>query len=432
MKPAPKETGPEALRRSGSPLRPDPDLRPQSRPQDRLPSLSNPPTPSPQIDTPSTALVHECLTSYHGSERALAALADLYPDAPIFVTTRDRRAIRGTPLAGRDIRATWLERLPFLRRRPRLLLPLMPYAVEQHDLRGYDVVISSHHAAAHGVLTRSDQLHLCYSHTPARYAWELYHDHLDPRKFAPVRRYLLHRFRGWDAAAAQRVDAFAANSRRTALRIRKVYRREATVIHPPVEVARFEAHHPREDFYLVLGRLVAYKRIDAVIRAMAGSRRRLVIVGQGPQRRTLERLARSVGTQVQWVGQADEAAAADWLQRCRALLFAGEEDFGLVPVEAMAAGAPVLALQRGGVLDSLHPDLRPLGFDSPTPEAIRAAVERFETQGCPVGPTGLQSHARRFSVETFQAAITAWVHEHRTRFFKDQGDPTRHAPARRH
>ncbi len=215
------------------------------------------------------ALVHESLVGYHGSERVLAQLAAMYPDAPIFCTLHHRAAMAGTPLADRDIRATWLDRLPGLRRRHRWLLPAMPSAIEQHDLRPFDLILSSHHAVAHGVLTRSDQWHLCYTHSPARYAWELYHAHLPPRRRTPVKRWLLHRFRQWDFAAGQRPDAFAANSRHIARCITKTYRRPAAVIHPPVEVDRFNADQPREDFYLVAGRLVAYKNVHLAVEACA-------------------------------------------------------------------------------------------------------------------------------------------------------------------
>lgn len=359
------------------------------------------------------ALVHESLTGYYGSERVLAALAGMYPDAPIFVTVHHPEALGGTPLADRDIRSTFLNSLPGVRRRHRLLLPLMPYAVEQHDLRGFDVVISSHHAAAHGVLTRADQLHLCYTHSPARYAWDLYHDHLPPGKFAPGRRMLLHKFRGWDVRAAQRVDQFAANSKHVAARIQKTYRRDARVIHPPVDTERFRSDQPREDFYLVAGRLVGYKNVAAVVRAFAELDRKLVVVGDGPERRRLEKLA---GPHTEFLGTVDEAAFAQRLETCRALVFAGEEDFGMVPVEAMAAGAPVIAWGRGGVTETVTDGQTGVFFDQPTPEKIAAAVRRFEKSSVSADAAGLHCQAQRFGAERFAREASDWIDQSYQRF----------------
>lgn len=380
------------------------------------------------------ALVHETLAGIHGSERVLLTLAKLFPDAPIFVLIHQTHATRGTAFEGRDIRASFLDRLPWLRDRHRVLLPLMPYAVEQHDLRGFDVVISSHHAAAHGVLTRADQLHLCYTHSPARYAWDLYPEHVPPGKWSPIKRAVMHRFRQWDALAGQRVDEFAANSNHVAARVRKTYRRDAEVICPPVDTTRFRCDRDREDFYLVAGRLVKYKNVEVVVEAFMQSGKRLVVVGDGPERRRLETMAgkRNHGyfetkkqrfqreerirrgalaesPRIEWVGSLNDVGLADRLERCRALVFAGEEDFGIVPVEAMAAGAPVIALRRGGVTETVEDGVTGVFFDSPTPEAVRDAVLKFETQGVTAGPAGLQCSAERFNVERFEREIEDWV-----------------------
>lgn len=366
------------------------------------------------------ALVHECVAGYHGSERVLAELAGMYPDAPIFVTACERGVLDGTPLADRDLRMTWLDRLlrvPGLRSRHRLMLPLMPHAVETHDLRGFDVVISSHHAAAHGVLTRADQVHLCYTHSPARYAWDLVHEHVDPRRAAPLRRAVLHRFRQWDQLAGRRVDGFAANSQTVARRIRKTYGKTAAVIHPPVDTARFDPTQEREDFYVVLGRLVPYKRTAVVVEAFnrlnAGGGapwRRLVVIGDGPMGKPLRRAA---GPGVEFVGELDDAAVADRLQRCRALVFAAEEDFGMAPVEAMAAGAPVIALDRGGARETVIDGETGVRFSAaghaPTAEEVGAAVQRFEVSGVRRDAAGLNSHASRFGREPFRRAVEAWV-----------------------
>ncbi|MEM9418358.1 MAG: glycosyltransferase [Planctomycetota bacterium] len=352
------------------------------------------------------ALVHESIAGFHGSERVLASLARLYPDAPIFVLIHQTQATRGTALEGRDIRTSILDRLPWLRNRHRILLPLMPYAVEQHDLRGFDVVISSHHAVAHGVLTRADQLHLCYTHSPARYAWDLYHDHIPPQKVSPLKRMVMHRFRQWDVVAGQRVDEFAANSKHVAARIRKTYRREATVIHPPVDVQRFRSDAEREEHYLVAGRLVGYKNVEPVIRAFDGLEQQLVIAGDGPDKKRLQRLA---GQNVRFLGALNDQAFAEQLQTCKALIFPGEEDFGMIPVEAMAAGAPVIALRQGGVTETVEDGVTGVFFDEPTPEAVAEAVRKFENEGVTAGPGELQYAAQRFEVPRFERQIQDWV-----------------------
>ncbi|MEM9883108.1 MAG: glycosyltransferase [Planctomycetota bacterium] len=372
------------------------------------------------------ALVHECIAGYHGSERVLAEMAAVFPDAPIFVTTCRRGVLDGTPLAGREVRASFLDRVLGLRDRHRLLLPLMPHAVERHDLRGFDVVLGSHHAAAHGVLTSAEQLHLCYTHSPARYAWDLYQDHLPPEVFAPLRRYFLHRFRGWDVAAAQRVDAFAANSRHVARRIAKTYRREADVIYPPVDVGRFRPDREREDFYVTLGRLVGYKHTGAVVEAFLGTGRRLVVIGDGPERRAIARRVRRAGADgrnVELLGALDDAAVADRLERARALVFAAHEDFGMVPVEALAAGCPVIALGRGGALETVEDGVSGLLFTEAIPGAILDAVERFESQGVTAGPSELHSLAQRFAAEVFRRRLAGWVRREYAAFLESPPCP---------
>ncbi len=375
------------------------------------------------------ALVHECIAGYHGSERVLAVLAGLYPEAVIFATACEKGALVGTPLAGREVRTTWLDgvlRVPGLGGRHRLMLPLMPHAVETHDLRGFDVVISSHHAVAHGVLTRADQLHLCYTHSPARYAWDLVHEHVPPGRAAPIKRCVLHRFRQWDQLAGRRVDGFAANSNVVARRIAKTYGKTARVIHPPVDTERFDPTQSRDDFYVMLGRLVPYKRPDVVVAAFNKLGKRLVVVGDGPMMKALRRMA---GPNVELAGELSEAEVADRLQRCRAMVFAAEEDFGMAPVEAMAAGAPVIAFNRGGALETVIEGQSGCLFGRSTgrspgktsgealkgqtaglnPDDVVEAVRRFEAQGVTLDAGQLHLQARRFGIEPFHHAVVDWV-----------------------
>ena len=352
------------------------------------------------------ALVHECIAGFHGSERVLAALAELYPDAPVFSLIHQTTATRGTVLADRVHHTSFLDRLPWLRDRHRLLLPLMPYAVEQHDLRGFDVVISSHHAVAHGVLTRGDQLHLAYTHSPARYAWDLYHHHMKPGAWSPVKRYLLHRFRQWDMNAGRRVDRFIANSATVAQRIRRVYGQDAEVIHPPVDVGRFNATRQREDFFVTLGRLVLYKNTAAVVEAFNRMNRKLVVIGDGPELGALRSAARGAIT---FETNLSDAEVADRLERCAGLVFAAEEDFGIAPVEALAAGAAVVGLGRGGLTETVQDGETGVFFAEPEPGAVVTAVERLADEGVSCDPQERRARAERFGVARFQERFAAAV-----------------------
>jgi glycosyltransferase involved in cell wall biosynthesis len=353
------------------------------------------------------ALVHECIVGYHGSERVLAALAEMYPDAPIYVTILDRQAIEGTPLEPGEFHCSSLDRLPLLRKRHRMLLPLMPMAVERHDLRGYDLVISSHHAVSHGVLTTAEQTHISYTHSPARYAWDLVHEHLPPGRALPIKRYAMHRFRLWDVAAGQRPDVFIANSQNVANRIGRIYRRDAQIIHPPVEVDRFAPVTRRDDFYVTLGRLVGYKNTNAVIAAFNQLNKPLHVIGDGPD---LKKLQHSAKNNVRFIPDADDAQVADQLNRCKALIFASHEDFGIAPVEAMAAGAPVIALRRGGVLETVTEGQTGRFFYQPDPDAIIATVQQFESVGVSCSPVELRQAAMAYRPDRFKAEFERVVH----------------------
>ena len=359
------------------------------------------------------ALVHECLVGYHGSERVLAELAGMFPEAPIFLFVLDPEAVRDTPLAGADFRPSFLDHLPGSRTRHRWLLPLMPMAAERFDLRAFDLVISSHHTAAHGVLTRGDQRHLVYTHSPARYAWDLLHEHLPPHRRMPVRRQLLHRFRLWDTAAGRRPDAFLANSSTVARRVRRVYGRDAEVVHPPVAIDRFDATRPRGDTWVLLGRLVAYKRTADAARALADSGRPVHVIGDGPARTSIAALADA--GRVTWSPEADDTAVAHALATARGLVFAGEEDFGIGLVEAQAAGCPVVAWDRGGARDIVREGETGILFGGervcPGPVDLRRAIVRAvdRTETLRFDPLVCRRNAERFEASRFRAAVHAAI-----------------------
>lgn len=351
-----------------------------------------------------TALVHDWLVSYAGSEKVVEQLMALFPEAPIYTLFHDMASMRGTPFEGKDIRVSGLNRLPGAARRYRSYLPLMPFAAEQFDLRGYDVVISSSHAVAKGVLVSAEQLHLSYVHSPVRYAWDLYQQYLEEANLtsgakALLVKVILHYLRLWDSTTANRVDVFMANSQYVARRIWRTYRRPARVLYPPVDVGRFDPTRPREDFYLTLSRMVPYKKMDLIVEAFARTGRTLVVIGDGPDRAKVEALA---GPNVVLLGHQPDTVVADYLERCRAFVFAADEDFGITPVEAQAAGAPVIAYGKGGVLESVVPNQTGVFFGQQTTESINRAVEIFESRPA-MNVQVIRNNAERFNPARFAA-----------------------------
>jgi glycosyltransferase involved in cell wall biosynthesis len=354
------------------------------------------------------AIVHEWFTKLGGSEKVVAATLEMFPDAPVYALVHDPVATRGTIFEKHPIRTSFIQDLPGAVGHYRKYLPLMPMAVEQFDLSQFDVVISSNHAVAKGVLTRADQLHISYVHTPARYAWDLYHEHesgLSSWFTRMAARWTLHKFRQWDVLSANRVDRFVANSQCVANRIRKTYRRRATVIYPPVEVEKFSGTaRQREDFYLVVSRLVPYKRVDLIVAVFAGLDIPLVVIGDGPE---LDRLRAARSSNIQVMGHQSDDAVIEYMQRCRALIVAADEDFGITTVEAQAAGAPVIAYARGGSREIVVPDVSGILFDEQTGTSLLAAVREMETRFTSFNSSQISANVQRFSKSRFQAEFRA-------------------------
>ena len=326
---------------------------------------------------PRIAIVHYWLVAMRGGERVIEALGELYPDADLFTHVCDRSALSSS-LRDRNIRTTFIQRLPQATKRYRSYLPLMPLALEQLDLRAYDIVISSESGPAKGIITLPHTLHICYCHTVMRYLWDMYHEYRASagrltRLLMPLAANYL---RLWDYASAARVDAFVANSENVAARIEKTYRRQATVIHPPVDTERFRADRERSDFYVTVSQLVSYKRIDIIVEALSRLNLPLVVIGEGPELRKLQRLA---GPSVRFLGRQSDEVVTDHLERCKAFVFAANEDFGIVPVEAQAAGAPVIAYGKGGTTETVIPGRTGLFFMDQTVDSLAAAVTRFES-----------------------------------------------------
>ena len=354
------------------------------------------------------ALVHYWLLGMRGGEKVLEALCRTFPEADIFTLFYDPARVSDT-IRAHHIHTSWLNPA---RRFYRKLLPLCPMALENFDLRDYDLVISSESGPAKGVITRSDSRHICYCHTPMRYLWDLYpayhrdwtHSPLTRLAMVPLTNYL----RLWDFAAAARVDEFIANSDNVRRRIAHVWRRDSTVIHPPVEVATFHWEYP-SDYFLIVSEMVAYKQLAYAVRLFSASGRRLRIVGDGPEYRTLRSLA---GASVEFCGRVSDAELRILYARARALIVPGEEDFGIATVEALASGKPVIALGRGGSVEIVPPDIaRGLLYREPTEESLNQALNTFEATEEHVDPQRLQAWAAQFSESVFQKKIRALLWE---------------------
>ncbi|MCB1929978.1 MAG: glycosyltransferase family 4 protein [Rhodocyclaceae bacterium] len=361
------------------------------------------------------AVVHDWLTLCAGGERVLEQILNIWPDADLFsvvdfLSDEDRRQLRG-----KHATTTFIQRLPWARRRYRAYLPLMPLAIEQLNLDRYDMVISSSHAVAKGVITGPDQLHVSYVHSPMRYAWDLQHQYLAEAGLtrgirSALARLVLHYMRIWDLRSSNGVDHFVANSNFIARRIRKVYRREAEVVHPPVNIDRFSLRSDKEDFYFTASRMVPYKKIPLIVEAftrMPG--RRLVVVGDGPE---FERARAGAGPNVRMLGYQGNEVLVDHMQRARAFVFAAEEDFGIAPVEAQACGTPVIAYGKGGALETVVGDgehRTGLFFGEQTVDAVRDAVERFEALAVPPTPAACRHNAERFGCQLFRNRFSELV-----------------------
>lgn len=360
------------------------------------------------LSRPRVALVHEWLVTPAGSEAVLRELVRLLPDADLFCLIDGLTAADRARLGVGHPRTTWLQRLPRVARYYRALLPLMPGAIERLDLSPYDVVISNSHAVAKGVRPRVGAVHLCHCCSPIRYAWDLREQYLreaglNRAPLAWLARYLLERIRRWDLAATDRVTAFVAISDFIAARIESAYGRPSTVVYPPVDTSYFtiDAAVPREGHYLTASRLVGYKKVPAIVEAFnALPDRQLVVIGDGPDR---DRVRQAAGPNVTILGQQPRDRLRDEMRRARAFIFAAEEDFGIVPVEAQACGTPVIALARGGSTETVVGQGRARTghfFPESTPSQIAQAIREFEALPR-IEPAVCRSHAERFSIDAF-------------------------------
>jgi len=364
------------------------------------------------------AIVHYWFTAYGGGERVVESLSEIFPQADIFALVADRDAI--PPALRRHFVAdSFVSGIPGAKRWYRNFLPLYPIALEQFDLSAYDLVISSESGPAKGVITSPQTCHICYCHSPMRYIWDLYHQ--SRNSMNPVTRAIFsataHYMRLWDFSTAARVDYFVANSRHIAARIRKCYRRESTVIHPPANWAEGYIAEKVGDYYLVVSRLVPYKRVDLAIEACSRLQRRLRIVGTGSEYKRLRKLA---GPNVEFIGQLDEQSLHEIYANCRALVFPGEEDFGIAPVEAQSHGRPVIAYGRGGVLETVSGEFGDdagaanstgVFFQQPSLESLCEAISRFERVEGRFQPEFIRASVERFGLGRFKEEFAAFATE---------------------
>lgn len=363
------------------------------------------------------AIVVDWLTTYAGAERVLEQMIACYPQADIFAVVdfvpRESRKF----LQGKRPATTFIQKLPGAKRFARHYLPLMPLAIEQLDLSSYELILSSSHAVAKGVIVGPDQLHISYVHSPIRYAWDLQHQYLketglDKRWKGWLARWFLHKIRLWDVRTPNGVDEFLANSQFIARRIHRVYGREATVIYPPVDVDAFALRETKEDFYLTASRMVPYKRVDMIVEAFAGMPdKRLVVIGDGPD---FEKVRAKATPNVKIMGYQSFNVLRDHMQRAKAFVFAAEEDFGIAPVEAQACGTPVIAYGKGGALETVRGQEHEhcatgVFFHEQTVAAIVDAVQQFESTQARFVPAAIRQHAEQFSVAKFRSAYTGFV-----------------------
>jgi len=352
------------------------------------------------------ALVHDYFIQMGGAERVAAAMHDSFPSAPIYTTVALPHRLP-KELRDADIRTSAMQRLPGMEQRFRQYFLLYPFAVEHFDLSDYDLIFSSSSGYAKGVRRRKNAIHVCYCHTPMRWVWR-YKDYVARESFGRVSRSLLPislwGLKKWDLRAAQQPNYYIANSRLVAERIKQIYGREAFVIPPPIDVDRFQMSSQMDDYYLVLSRLVPYKRIDLAIEACKRLGRRLVIIGDGPDRQRLQKLA---GPETEFLGRQPDSQVSRYASRCRALLFPGEEDFGMVPLEVNAAGRPVIAFRGGGAMETIVEGVTGVFFNQPTSAGLVQALEDFE--GRSWDQQAMRRHAEKFDRSVFAFRVLQFL-----------------------
>lgn len=361
------------------------------------------------MDNIKVALVHDWFPVRRGGEKVFEIIAEIFPKAPIYALFHFPGS-QIDAIEKRDIHTSFIQRLPFLRKKFRHYLPLFPLAAELFNLQDYDLVISSSHCAAKGIIPRPGALHISYIHSPMRYAWSQYYSYFSPENLGLFSRILIppviHYLRMWDESSSRRVDHFLANSHSVAQRINRYYRRNADVIHPPVNTDFFRPADVQEDYYLIVSALVPYKRIDLAIRAFNRSGLPLKIVGRGPEEKKLRKAARK---NIEFLGYVDESRIANLYQKSLALIMPGEEDFGINALESQACGVPVIAYGQGGATETVIPGKTGLLFRDQSVKGLLEALDNFKSMT--FNKNSIRSNALGFSRETFKNKITSYIRE---------------------
>lgn len=360
------------------------------------------------------AIVHEWFVEFAGSERVVEQLLKLYPEADLFSVIDFMPEHLRKHMLNKRPTTSFIQKLPFARKHYRNYLALMPLAIEQLDVSKYDLVISSSHAVAKGIITHAGQQHICYCHSPIRYAWDLYHQYLRESGLNKglkgfVAKTMLHYMRMWDYTTANRPDHFIANSAYIARRIRKVYNRDAAVIYPPVDVESFSLGTEKEDFYLTASRLVPYKKVDLIVETFSQlPNKKLIVIGDGPDFNKIKARATS---NIIMLGYQSFEVLKDHMQRAKAFIFAAEEDFGIIPVEAQACGTPVIAFGKGGACETVLKGSTGILYQQQSIPSLLEAIRNFELIEANLDPLHIRENAERFSEETFKKKMKEFIEQ---------------------
>jgi glycosyltransferase involved in cell wall biosynthesis len=353
------------------------------------------------------ALVHDWLTNMGGAERVVINFKEIYKDSPIYTTLYDPEKL-DEELKNIDVKTSFLQNKRNLKKGHQSLLPFMPMAFESFDLNEYDVVLSSSSSCAKGVVTNPNSMHVCYCHTPMRYSWEFYYEYANNWEMKKIKKnmlkYFINYIRVWDNVSSNRVDYFIANSKNVAKRIWKHYRRESVVIHPPVRCKLFNISDVDEDYFLILSRLVPYKKVDLAVKAFNELGLPLVIIGDGVERQKLESIAKD---NIKFLGRQPDSVIKEYYSKCRAFLFPGDEDFGITPLEAQASGRPVIAFGKGGALETVVENETGVFFEEQTVDSLKDAVKRFEN--IKFNKQVIRKHAEEFDEEIFKDKINNYI-----------------------
>lgn len=377
------------------------------------------------------AIIHDWLTGMRGGEKCLEVFCELFPDATIFTLLHDKGKLSKT-IEGMSIKTSFIQKLPFAKKKYRNYLPLFPVAIEQFELKNYDLILSSSHCVAKGVISSPESCHICYCYTPMRYVWDLYHDYIREKTWLTkkVAPYISSYLRGWDVTSSNRVDYFVAVSNHVKQRIAKYYRRDAEVIYPPVDTELFQSSSSIGDYYLIVSAFVPYKRLDIAIEAFNQLNYPLKIIGTGPEEKRLKAMVKS--NSIEFLGWQSNQSLKEYYSRCRALIFPGEEDLGITVLEAQACGRPVIAYGKGGVLETVLPlnqqseisgqwsEESPTGifFREQRAEAIVEAVRFFEKNKERFNPKIISNNALRFDRKIFKERIRIFIEEKYEEFVK--------------